>query len=155
MNYTDLIERVQDQAECEINYIFRDVFDQLEQNPTEDEKIELLEEIRDHNTESDWQDAAQEMTFSVLDSQLIYTADIRELWDALGEPDPDESLGAYDSISDAISAAVFDALMNEPLADDALEAMSDCVKEHLSELEIDFTDESNIPDIAQSAIDLL
>lgn len=133
MNYTDIVRLVQGDAEDRINYIFRDVFDQLEQNPTEDEKIELLEEIRDHNTESDWQDAAQEIVWSILDSKLIYTADIRELWDELGEPDPDEDLGAYSSISEAISAAVFNALTNEPLASDALEAMSDCVKDHLSE----------------------
>ena len=57
-------------------------------------------------------DILTEVVNAEIDTALIYTARIREIWEALGEPDP-EDLGSCDSINHAIAAAVVEELPND------------------------------------------
>ena len=55
-------------------------------------------------------DYAYEYRDAVIDQSLIYTADIHELWRELGQPDP-ETMSDYSTISDAITGAVYEGLI--------------------------------------------
>ena len=55
-------------------------------------------------------DDAYEYRDAAIDQSLIYTADIHELWRELGQPDP-ETMSDYSTISDAITGAVYEGLM--------------------------------------------
>lgn len=57
-------------------------------------------------------DTIHDMMHESLDSALIYTQDIRNWWEEFGEPDVYE-FDMPDSISDAISLAVYEAASNK------------------------------------------
>ena len=53
---------------------------------------------------------AYEYRSAAIDNSLIYTSDIEELWRLLGRPDP-ETMSDYSTISDAITGAVYEGLI--------------------------------------------
>ena len=55
-------------------------------------------------------DYAYEYRDASIDQSLIYTADIHELWRELGQPDP-ETMSDHSTISDAITSAVYEGLI--------------------------------------------
>ena len=60
----------------------------------------------------DYDATADELIHQAIDSMMVYTRDIHDAWDALGNPEPEE-LGMADTISDSIAYAVFEGLREE------------------------------------------
>lgn len=72
-------------------------------------------------------DELRESMRTAVDNSLIYTRDILELWEDAGHPEPFE-FGMADTISDSITNAVYEHLLNEAedvIFDAADEALAD------------------------------
>ena len=99
-------------------------------------------------------DYAYEYRNATIDQSLIYTSDIDELWWELGQPDP-ETMSDYSTISDAITSAVYEGLMERI---DALDIRDnavidtwqdyDALRELAESVDIDIDDATDSEDIA-------
>ena len=99
-------------------------------------------------------DYAYEYRDAAIDQSLIYTADIHELWRELGQPDP-ETMSDYSTISDAITGAVYEGLMERidciGMRDNAVIDTwqdSDALRELAESVGLDTCDATDSEDIA-------
>ena len=90
---------------------------EIESDLEYDLKIEIRKELTkfldlrgDYTVSFPSDDYAYEYGSAAIDGSLIYTSDIHELWRELGRPDP-ETMSDYSTISDAITGAVYEGLM--------------------------------------------
>ena len=160
MRIHHLNDDMQSNGSEEARFHLQTYFDQLTQACTTEEKIDLLQTAADDLSNDDWLDTFQNAVNQTINDQLIYTSDIRELWDDMGEPDPVYSeLGDFDSISDAITAAVTENLIDDPggeycFTDEVQEGALDYVRGQLEDLSLDFDPlAESIPELLESAID--
>lgn len=92
---------------------------------------------------------------NIVDRSLIYTADIHELWRELGRPDP-ETMSDYSTISDAITGAVYEGLMERidalGIRDNAvIDTWRDCdaLRELAEKVGLDLDDATDIDSIME------
>ena len=88
----------------------------------------------------------QDYAHEAIDSALVYTSDILETWSHYGRPDV-ESMGEHDSIMDAITWAVYEALRGDV---DTWEILGMFVDSHASLLPGDID-----PDDVEAAFEFL
>ena len=84
----------------------------------------------------DYDATADELIHQAIDTMMVYTSDIHNAWDALGNPEP-EDLGMADTISDSIAYAVFEGLRGEVTSYDIIEAFLEAHQGTLETLEVD------------------
>jgi len=84
----------------------------------------------------DYEETASDLLHQAIDSMMVYTRDIHDAWNALGNPEPDD-LGMADTISDSIAYAVFEGLREEVTPYDVVEAFLEAHEGTLETLEVD------------------
>ena len=119
------------------------------------ELTEYLDLRGDYTVSFPSDDYAYEYRDASIDQSLIYTADIHELWRELGQPDP-ETMSDHSTISDAITSAVYEGLIE---CIDALDIRdnavvdtwqdSDALRELAESVGIDIDDATDIDGIME------
>ena len=84
----------------------------------------------------DYEYTASEFIYQAIDTMMVYTRDIHDAWDALGNPEP-EDLGMADTISDSIAYAVFEGLREEVTSYDVVWAFLEAHAGTLETLAVD------------------
>ena len=84
----------------------------------------------------DYDATADELIHQAIDSMMVYTSDIHNAWDALGNPEP-EDLGMADTISGSIAYAVFEGLREEVTSYDVVWAFLEAHAGTLETLAVD------------------